>query len=87
MVANSSLKRLTYTLSVLLDPYLMLAMLLKGVVYFLAPWNWRMNDPESCVQEAIVSGLICLNHFLAVVVNVTAKYRHWALDETWSKSI
>ena len=46
-----------------------------------------MNNPKSCVQEVIVSGSICLNHFLAVAVNVTAKHRHRARDETWSRSI
>ena len=46
-----------------------------------------MNNPDSCVQEATVSGLIYLNHFFAVVVSVTAKHRHRARVETWSKSI
>ena len=87
MVANSSLKRLTYALSVSFDPYLMLAKQLSGVAYFLAPWNWRINNPESCVQEVTVFGLICLNHFLAVAVNVTTKHLHRALDETCSRSI
>ena len=82
MVANSSLKRLTYALSVSLDPCLMLATRLKGVAYFLTPWNWCMNNPESCVEEATISGSICLNHFSAVAVNVTAKHQHWAHDET-----
>ena len=35
----------------------------------------------------MVSGSMCLNHFLAVTVNVTAKHLHRAHDETWSKSI
>ena len=78
MVANSSLKLLTYALSVLLDPCLMMARRLKGVSYFLAPWNWRMNNLRSCVQEATISGSIFLKHFLAVAINVTAKHRHRA---------
>ena len=82
MVANSSLKPLTYALSVSFDPCLMLAKQLRGVTYFLAPWNWSINSPKSYVQEATVSGSMCLNHFLAVVVNVTAKHLHRARDET-----
>ena len=46
-----------------------------------------MNNLESFVQEATVSSSICLNHFLAVAVNVIAKHRHRARDETWSRSI
>ena len=46
-----------------------------------------MNNPESCVQEATVSGSICLNHFLAIAVNMTAKHQHRASNETWSRSI
>ena len=86
MVASSSLKRLTYALKVSCSPYLMLARRLKGVAYFLAPWNRRMNSPKSCVQEATVLGSICLNHFFTVAVNVTVKHRHRARDETWSRS-
>ena len=60
----------------------MLAKRLNGVAYFLAPWNWLINNPESSVQEATVTGSICLNHFLAVDVDVTAKHLHCARDET-----
>ena len=35
----------------------------------------------------MVSGSICLNHFLVVTVKVTVKHLHRARDETWSKSI
>ena len=71
-----------YALSVSFDPCLMLAKWLSGVVYFLAPCNWCINNPESYVQEVIVSSSICLNHFLAVTVNVTAKHLYHARDET-----
>ena len=82
MVASSSLKRLMYSLRVSFGPYLMLAKRLNGLAYFLAPWNWCINNLENCVQEATVSGSICLNYFLAVVVNVTTKHLHRARDET-----
>ena len=82
MVASSSLKRLTSTLRVSLGLYLMLAKRLNGVAYILAPWNWRINNPESCVQEARISSSIFLNHFLAVAINVTTKHLHHARDET-----
>ena len=76
------MKHLTYALSVSFGPYLMLAKRLKGVAYFLAPWNWRINNPKSWVQEATISGSICLNHFLVVAVNVTVNHLHRARDET-----
>ena len=82
MVANSSLKRLTYALRVSFGLCLILAKRLNGVAYFLTPWNWHINNPESCVQEVTVSGSICLNHFLVVAINVTAKHLHRAHDET-----
>ena len=82
MVASYSLKHLTYTLRVLFGLCLILAKQLNEVAYFLVPWNWHMNNPESYVQEAIVSGLICLNHFLVVAVNVIVKHLHHAHDET-----
>ena len=82
MVASSSLKRLMYALSVSFIPYLILAKRFRGVAYFLAPWNWRMNNPESCVQEVTVSGSICWNHFLVVAVSMTVKHLHSARDDT-----
>ena len=82
MVASSSLKRVTYALNVSFGPCLMLANQLNGVAYFLAPWNWRINNPESCVQEVTVLGLIFLNHFLAMAINVTVKHLHRARNET-----
>ena len=87
IVANSSLKHLTYTLRVSFSPCLILVKWLNGVAYFLAPWNWCMNSPESCIQEVIVLGSICLNHFLVAADSVTAKHLHHACDETWSRSI
>ena len=60
----------------------MLAKLFKGVAYFFAPWNWSINNLESCFQEATVLSSIYLNHCLVVAVNVTAKYLHRACDET-----
>ena len=86
MVANSSLKCLTYALRVSFGSHLMLAKRLNEVAYFLAPWNWRINNSESCVQEVTVLGLICRNHFLVVAVKVTAKLLHHARDETWRRS-
>ena len=35
----------------------------------------------------MVSGLICLNQFLVVVVKVTTKHLDHARDETWCRSI
>ena len=87
MVTNSSLKYLTYALSVSFDPCMILAKQLKEVAYFLALWNWRMNNPETCVQEVMVSGSICQNHFLVVAVNVTVKHRHRSRDKTCNRSI
>ena len=69
-------------LGVLFDPSLMLAKQLSRVVYFLAPWNWSINNPKSYVQEVTLLSLICLNHCLVVAVNVTAKHLHRACDET-----
>ena len=63
-------------------PYLMLAKQLSGVAYFLAPWYWRKNNLESCVQEVTVSGSIYLNHFLAITANVTTKHLHRARHKT-----
>ena len=87
IIANSSLKHLTYALSVLFGRCLILAKRLSRVAYFLAPQNWCMNNPESCVQGVMVLGLICLNHFLVVAVSVMAEHLHLACDGTWNRSI